>query len=191
MIGHSFGGLLTQIIAGRGLASASVAIDPAPFRGVLPLPISALRVGSPVLGNPANRHRAVPLTYEQFRYGFANAVSEDEAKQLYDDVLPCPASGEPLFQAATANFNPWTEAKVDAKNPERGPLLIISGEQDHTVPWAIANASYKRQRHNEGVTEIVKLEGRGHALTIDHGWQEVAETALNFVSRFQPTTGGN
>ncbi len=183
VIGHSFGGLLTQIIAGRGLAAASVAIDPAPFRGVLPLPISSLRSARPVLGNPANRSRAVPLTYEQFRYGFANALSEDEAKQLYDEFT-VPAPGVPLFQAATANLNPWTEAKVDTKNPERGPLLIISGEKDHTVPWAIANASYKRQKHNEGVTEIAEIQGRGHALTIDSGWREVADTALQFIQRF-------
>jgi non-heme chloroperoxidase len=183
VVGHSFGGLLAQIIAGRALAAASVAIDPAPFRGVLPLPISSLRAGRPVLGNPVNRHRAVPLTYEQFRYSFANAVSEDEAKQLYDEFA-VPAPGAPLFQAAAANLNPWTEAKVDTKNPERGPLLIISGQKDHTVPWAIANASYKRQKHNEGLTEIVEIEGRGHALTIDGGWREVADTALRFVQRF-------
>jgi pimeloyl-ACP methyl ester carboxylesterase len=183
VIGHSFGGLLTQIVAGRGLSAASVAIDPAPFRGVLPLPFSALKSASPVLGNPANRNRAVPLTFDQFRYGFANAVSEDEAKELYD-TFAVPGSGEPLFQAAAANFNPWTEAKVDAKNPQRGPLLIISGERDHTVPWAIANASYKRQVHNTNVTEIVEIAGRGHSLTIDNGWREVAETALAFVRRF-------
>jgi len=183
VIGHSFGGLLAQILAGRGLSAATVAIDPAPFRGVLPLPVSALRSASPVLTNPANRHRAVPLTYEQFRYGFANAVSEDEARQLYD-AFAVPAPGAPLFQAATANFNPWTEAKVDRKNPERGPLLIISGEKDHTVPWAIANASFKKQKKNKGVTEIVEISGRGHALTIDSGWREVADTALEFVRRF-------
>jgi non-heme chloroperoxidase len=183
IIGHSFGGLLTQILAGRGLSAVSVAIDPAPFRGVLPLPISALKSAFPVLGNPANRSRAVPLTYEQFRYAFANAVSEDEAKELYD-TYAVPASGAPLFQAATANLNPWTEAKVDTKSPERGPLLIISGEKDHTVPWAIANASYKQQADNAGVTEIVEIKGRGHALTIDSGWREVADTALAFVKRF-------
>src|SRR5512133_651399 len=183
VIGHSFGGLLTQILAGRGLSAASVAIDPAPFRGVLPLPISALKSASPVLSNPANRNRAVPLTYEQFRFGFANAVSEDEAKQLYD-AYAVPAPGAPLFQAATANLNPWTEAKVDRKNPERGPLLIISGEKDHTVPWAIANASYKKQERNEGATEIVEIPNRGQALTIDSGWREVADTALAFVMRF-------
>jgi non-heme chloroperoxidase len=183
VIGHSFGGLLTQIVAGRGLSAASVAIDPAPFRGVLPVPISALKAGAPVLGNPANRNRAVPLTYDQFRFSFANAVSEDEAKQLYD-AYAVPAPGAPLFQAATANLNPWTEAKVNSKNPDRGPLLIISGEKDNTVPWAIANASYKKQKRNEGVTEIVEMKNRGHALTIDSGWREVADTALAFVKRF-------
>lgn len=183
VIGHSFGGLLTQILAGRGLSAASVAIDPAPFRGVLPLPVSALKSSSPVLGNPANRSRAVPLTYEQFRYAFANAVSEDEAKELYN-TFAVPAPGAPLFQAATANFNPWTEAKVNSKSPERGPLLLISGEKDHTVPWAITNASYKKQKRNEGVTEITEIRDRGHALTIDSGWREVADTALAFVRRF-------
>jgi len=150
---------------------------------VLPLPISALKSASPVLGNPANRSRAVPLTYEQFRFGFANAVSEEEARELYA-TYAVPASGAPLFQAATANLNPWTEAKVDSKNTERGPLLIISGEKDHTVPWAIAHASFKKQQRNEGVTEIVEMPDRGHALTVDSGWREVADTALAFVRRF-------
>jgi pimeloyl-ACP methyl ester carboxylesterase len=183
IIGHSFGGLLVQIVAGRGLAAATVAIDPAPFRGVLPLPFSALKSASPVLANPANRNRAVPLTYEQFRYAFANAVSEDEAKELYL-TFAVPASGAPLFQAAAANLNPWTEAKVDTKNPERGPLLIINGEKDNTVPWAIANASYKQQKRNQAVTEIVEMPNRGHALVIDSGWSEVADKALTFIQRF-------
>ena len=183
VIGHSFGGLLAQIVAGRGLSKATVAIDPAPFRGVLPLPISALKAASPVLSNPRNWNKAIPLTFEQFRFAFANAVSEDEARQLYE-TFAVPAPGEPLFQAATANLNPWTEAKVDTANPERGPLLILDGEKDNTVPWAIANASYKKQKRNPGVTEIKKIAGRGHALTIDSGWKEVAEVALEFVRRF-------
>jgi pimeloyl-ACP methyl ester carboxylesterase len=183
VVGHSFGGLLTQIIAGRGLSAASVAIDPAPFRGVLPLPLSSLKSAFPVLGNPRNRHRAVPLTYDQFRYGFANAVSEDEAHELYD-TYAVPAAGAPLFQAAAANLNPWTEVKVDTENPDRGPLLIISGEKDHTVPWAIANASYNQQADNPGITEIKEMPNRGHALTIDSGWREVCDTALTFVRRF-------
>jgi len=183
IIGHSFGGLLAQILAGRGLASATVAIDPAPFRGVLPLPFSALKSAWPVLGNPANRNRAIPLTFDQFRFGFANAVSAEEAKELYE-TFAVPASGAPLFQAATANLNPWTEAKVDTENPERGPLLIISGEKDNTVPWAITNASFKLQQRNKGVTEIVEIPNRGHALTIDSGWRGVSDTAMAFVKRF-------
>jgi non-heme chloroperoxidase len=183
VVGHSFGGLLTQIIAGRGLSAVSVAIDPAPFRGVLPLPISGLKSASPVLGNPANRNRAVPLTYEQFRFGFANAVSEEEAKELYT-TFAVPAAGLPLFQAATANLNPWTEAKVNSKNPDRGPLLIINGEKDNTVPPVIAKASFKKQKRNEGVTEFAEIPNRGHGLTIDSGWREVADTALAFVKRF-------
>jgi pimeloyl-ACP methyl ester carboxylesterase len=182
LIGHSLGGLITQILAGRGLAEVSVAIDPAPFRGVLPLPVSALKSAAPVIGNPANRGRAIPLTYDQFRFAFANAVTEAEAHELYV-TFAVPTSGVPLFQAANANLNPWTEAKVDTKNPDRGPLLIADGELDNTVPWAIANASYKRQKRNPGVTEIVKIPGRGHSLTIDHGWREVADTALVFVQK--------
>lgn len=183
VIGHSFGGLLAQILAGRGSSAATVAVDPAPFRGVLPLPISALKSASAVLSNPLNHNRAVPLTYEQFRFAFANAVSPEEAKELYE-TFAVPAPGAPLFQAATANLNPWTEAKVDSENPNRGPLLLISGEKDHTVPWAITNAAFKKQERNDGVTEIVEIKGRGHALTIDGGWREVADTALAFVQRF-------
>jgi pimeloyl-ACP methyl ester carboxylesterase len=183
VIGHSFGGLLAQITAGRGLSTATVAIDPAPFRGVLPLPVSALRAASPVLGNPANRHRAVPLTFEQFRYAFANAVPEAEAKELYD-TYAVPAPGAPIFQAALANANPWTEVKVDTDTPDRGPLLIVNGEKDNTVPWALANAAYKQQRGNSAVTEIVEMPERGHSLIIDSGWHEVAQTALDFVRRF-------
>jgi len=183
VIGHSFGGLLAQLLAGRGLSAVTVAIDPAPFRGVLPLPFSALKAAWPVLGNPANRSRAVPLSYEQFRYAFANAVGEDEARQLYR-TYAVPASGAPLFQAATANVNPWTEAQVDTLNHERGPLLIVSGQKDHTAPWAIANASFRQQQLNSGLTEIVEMPNRGHSLTIDSGWREVADTALAFVRRF-------
>jgi len=182
VIGHSFGGLIAQKLAGEGVAAVTVAIDPAPFRGVLPLPLSALKSASVVLGNPLNYTRAVSLTYEQFRFAFANAVDESEAHELYQ-MCSVPAPGVPLFQAATANLNPWTEAQVDTKNPERGPLLIISGEHDNTVPWAIAHASYKQQEKNPSVTQITEIPDRGHSLTIDHGWREVAETALAFITR--------
>jgi non-heme chloroperoxidase len=183
VLGHSTGGLLAQIIAGRGLSAATVAIDPGPFRGVLPLPVSALRSAWPVLKNPANRGKAVTLTLDQFKYGWATALSDDEAKQIYEQYHVA-APGIALNQMANANLNPATEAKVDTKNPDRGPLLIIDGEKDHTVPWAIANASFKRQKRNPGVTEIVKITNRGHSLTIDSGWREVAQTSLDFVKRF-------
>jgi pimeloyl-ACP methyl ester carboxylesterase len=180
VVGHSFGGLISLMLAGHGAATATVAISPAPFRGVLPLPPSALKSSSAVLSNPANYNRAVPLTFEQFKYGFANVVDEDEAHKLYE-TYAVPGSGVPVFQAATANFNPWTEDQVDTKNPDRGPVLIVSGEKDHTVPPAIANAAYKLEQKNPGVTEFHAVPERGHSLTIDHGWREVAEVALAFV----------
>ena len=183
IIGHSFGGLITQKLAGLGLAKVAVAIDPAPFRGVLPLPLSALRAAFPVLKNPRNRGRAIALTPKQFRFGFGNAVSEEESNSLYEKYSVA-GPGVPLFQAALANFNPRTEAKVDTKNPDRGPLLIISGEKDNTVPPAIANASYKQYKKNPNTTEIVEIPGRGHSLVVDGGWKEVADSALDFVRRF-------
>ena len=183
VMGHSTGGLLTYMIADRGLSAASVAIDPGPFRGVLPLPISALKSAGPVLRNPLNRGRAVTLTLEQFKYGWANALDEAEAEQLYK-TYHVAAPGVALMQMANANVNPFTEAKVDPKNPKRGPMLILDGEKDHTVPWAIANAAYNKQKRNEAVTEIEQVANRGHSLTIDHGWREVADKALAFVQRF-------
>jgi non-heme chloroperoxidase len=183
VMGHSTGGLLAQLIADRGLSAVTVAIDPGPFRGVLPLPVSALRAASPVLKNPLNRGKAITLTLDQFKYGWTNALTDEESKQLYQ-TYHVAAPGVALMQMANANINPWSEAKLDPKNPHRGPLLIIDGEVDHTVPWAIANAAYKRQSRNEAVTEIKRIPNRGHSLTIDSGWREVAQTALDFVKRF-------
>lgn len=183
VIGHSFGGLITQILAGRGLSFASVALNPAPFKGVLPLPIPALRTALPALRNPLNKGRAITLSFEQFRYSWANAVEEDEARRLYDEYHVA-APAKPLFQAAMANLNPSAETKADTKNPERGPLLITTGESDHAVPPAMSKAAFKKQSHNPGVTEHAEFANRGHSLTIDHGWREVAEKALDFVKRF-------
>jgi len=171
------------MLAGRGLSSVTVAIDPGVFRGVLPLPASTLKSAGPFLVNPRTRSRAITLTFDQFKYSWANALDEKEARELYDRYHVA-GSGISLAQMGNANLNPWTESKVDTKNPDRGPLLIIDGEKDHTVPWAIANASYKRQRRNPAVTEITKVANRGHSLTIDSGWREVADTALKFVQRF-------
>lgn len=184
LMGHSTGGLLAEMLAGRGLAAATVAIDPGIFRGVLPLPYSTIKVTAPILANPRNRGRAITLSFDQFRYGWANAIESDEdAKRLYEEYHVA-GSAVALMQMANANLNPRTEAKADTKNPERGPLLIIDGEEDHTVPWAIANAAYKRQKRNPGVTEITKIPNRGHSLTIDDGWREVAQTALDFTNTF-------
>jgi pimeloyl-ACP methyl ester carboxylesterase len=185
VMGHSTGGLVAQMIAGRGLSAATVAIDPGVFRGVLPLPFSVLKGVGPYLANPRYRGRAITFTFDQFKYGWANALDEDEAKRLYD-TYHVAGSGMALAQMGNANFNPRTESKVDTKNPDRGPLLILDGEKDHTVPWAIANAAYKRRGHDTAVTEIKQMPNRGHSLTIDHGWQEVAQTALDFVERFVP-----
>lgn len=181
VVGHSFGGLIAQQLADEGLSAVTVAIDPPGFRGVLPLPLSELKSGTPVLSNPANYHRAVALTYEQFRYGFANALSEDEAHQLYDRYA-VPGSGTPLFQAAAANLNPWTEDRVNTRNSQRGPLLLIAGEKDHTVPSSVVAAAYKLQQHNPAITEFREIPGRGHSLIIDHGWRDVAEIALAFIA---------
>jgi non-heme chloroperoxidase len=185
VMGHSTGGLLAQMLAGRGLAAATVAIDPGVFRGVLPLPAPVLKGVGPFLVNPRTRGRAITLTFSQFQYSWANALDDQEAKELYS-TFHVAGSGISLVQMGNANLNPRTEAKVNTTNPQRGPLLIIDGEKDHTVPWAIANAAYKRQRRNPAVTEIVKIPNRGHSLTIDHGWREVAQTALDFVKRFVP-----
>lgn len=183
IVGHSFGGLIAQILAGRGLSFASVAVDPAPFKGVLPLPLAAIRTTMPVLGNPLNHGRAVTLSFDQFRYGWANAVPEAEARELYEEFHVA-APGRPIFQAAFANLSPGAETKADTKNPARGPLLIFTGEDDHAVPPAMSRAAFEKQSHNPGVTEHVEMPSRGHSLTIDHGWREVAEKALDFVKRF-------
>jgi pimeloyl-ACP methyl ester carboxylesterase len=181
LIGHSFGGLLVQILAGRGLSAATVSISPAPFRGVLPLPFSALRVASVALRNPLNKHRrAVPLSFEQFRFGFANVADEDEAHRLYDEYA-VPTSGEPLFQAAAANFVLHSQAAVDTGNETRGPLLLISGTADHTVPDVVTSSTFKKYRDSTAVTHLKKFEGRGHSLTIDHGWPDVADEVLTWL----------
>jgi pimeloyl-ACP methyl ester carboxylesterase len=182
VIGHSFGGLVAQQLAGRGLVSAAVAIAPAPHRGVLPLPLSAIRAALPVLRDPRNRDRAVLLTPAQFRYAFTNALRRGEADEVYE-THAVPAPGRPLFQAAFANLNPAAATRVDTRNPARGPLLVVAGERDHTVPSSLAEASYRRQRRNEGVTEFVEVPGRGHSLVVDSGWEQVGQVALEFVAK--------
>lgn len=180
VIGHSFGGLIAQILLGRGIAAAGIAIDPAPMKGVWQLPLSALKASFPVLGNPFNLKKAKALTFGQFRYGFANAVPEAEAKELYDKwTIPAPC--RPLFQAATATFA-GSETKVNTANTTRGPLLITGGEKDHIAPPILGKASLKK--YNTSVTTEFKLfEGRGHSLIVDHGWREVADYSLGWLNK--------
>jgi non-heme chloroperoxidase len=182
LIGHSFGGLIVQRLAGTGVAAATVAIDAAPFRGVLAVPLSSIRAGAPILKSPLNRGRAIALTFDEFKYSWANNLNDAEARSLYD-TYHVAASGVPLFQDVLANLNPFTEGKVDTRNPARGPLLIIAGERDNTIPLAISESSYKHQLDNPGVTELVRIPGRGHSLTIDSGWRDVAQAALGFLQR--------
>jgi len=184
LIGHSFGGLLVQNLLGRDLAAAAIAIDPAPIKGVPELPLSALKSSFPVLGNPFNFKRAVSLTEPQFRFGFTNAVSEQEAKELYA-TYAMPAPGRPLFQAATATFNPNSATKVNVANASRGPLLLISGAQDNTVPPVLVKSTLKAYRKSSAVTEIKEFAGRGHSLTIDSGWREIAEYCLAWLKTKQ------
>src|ERR1700733_12436727 len=180
VIGHSFGGLIAQVILGRGIAAAAIAIDPAPMKGVWQLPFSALRASFPVLGNPFNLKKAVSLSFKQFRYGFANAVPEEEAKKLYDRwTIPAPA--RPLFQAATATFA-GSATKVDTANTTRGPLLITGAEDDHIAPPVLGKASLKKY-NSSVVTEFKLFEGRGHSLVVDHGWKEVAEHSLAWLNK--------
>ncbi|SFQ65483.1 Lysophospholipase, alpha-beta hydrolase superfamily [Roseivivax halotolerans] len=188
LIGHSMGGLLVQMLAARIGAAATVAISPAPFRGVLPLPVSALRSAFPVLANPLNIRRAVQLTPAQFRYGFANTLTEAESNRLYEEHH-VPAPGRPLFQAGLANLNPWTEARVPRRDAQRGPLLIIAAERDNTVPATVSRAAYRIQTRDTSVTELVTLPDAGHSLVIDSGWERVAQTALNFIGAQGMTDG--
>ena len=180
LVGHSFGGMIAQKLLGQDRAVAAVAIDAAQIKGVLPVPLSALRATLPVFKNPANRHRAVSLTAEQFRFAFANAVSEEESDQLFDRWT-IPAPGRPLFEAAAANFNPHSPAKVNTDNQGRGPLLLIASGRDNTVPESVTRSTLKQYRHSTAVTDIVTFPDRGHSLTIDAGWPEVAETSLRWL----------
>jgi pimeloyl-ACP methyl ester carboxylesterase len=182
LIGHSFGGMIAQKLLGQNLAAAAVAIDAAQIKGVLPLPLSALRATLPVFKNPANKHRAVSLTAEQFRFAFGNALTAEESDTLYERWT-IPAPGKPLFEAAAANFNPHSPAKVDTANAARGPLLLMTGGKDHTVPEAVTRATLKQYRHSDAVTDITDFPDRGHSLTIDSGWREVAGTALDWLRR--------
>ncbi|MEZ0448876.1 alpha/beta hydrolase [Cellulomonas sp. ICMP 17802] len=181
LVGHSFGGMIAEKLLGLDKAIGAVAIDAAQIKGVLPLPLSSLRSTLPVFKNPANKHRAVSLTAEQFRYSFGNALSDEESQQLFDRWT-IPAPGKPLFEAAAANFAPHSPAEVETRNVGRGPLLLVMGGQDHTVPEAITKSTLKQYRHSDAVTDLLEFEDRGHSLTIDGGWRHVADRSLSWLA---------
>jgi pimeloyl-ACP methyl ester carboxylesterase len=182
IIGHSFGGMVTEKLLGQNLGAAGIGIDAAQIKGVLPVPLSALRSALPVFKNPANAHRAVSLTEKEFRYAFGNAIPEEESDALWRQWA-IPAPGKPLFEAATANFTPHSPDKVDTENAGRGPLLLMMGGKDHTVPEAVTKSTVKQYRGSGAVTELVEFDDRGHSLTIDHGWRAVADECLSWLAK--------
>jgi non-heme chloroperoxidase len=182
IVGHSFGGLIAQRLLGEGIGAAGVAIDAAPIKGVILLPVSALKVASIALKKPSNKNKPVALTEDEFRYGFGNAIPADESKELFDRwAIPSP--GKPLFEAAFANFTPKSPARVNTHNSTRPPLLLTAGGQDHTVPASITHSTLKLYRHSKAVTDIREFPDRGHSLCIDHGWEEVADTVLEWLGQ--------
>lgn len=181
VVGHSFGGLIAQKLLAQGAAAAAVAIDPGQIRGVKPVPLAQIRSGLPVLSKPGNKKRAVSLTEKQFRYGFGNAIPAQESAALFDRYA-IPGPGRPLFEASAANFSKSSPAAVDTRKRDRGPLLIIGGGQDHTVPEKVAKAAFKLYAGSGAVTDYRAFPDRGHSLVLDHGWREVAEYTLFWLS---------
>jgi pimeloyl-ACP methyl ester carboxylesterase len=182
LVGHSFGGMIAEKLLGQNRAAAAVAIDAAQIKGVLPVPLSSLRATLPVFKNPGNRHKAVSLTADEFRFSFGNALPAEESDALFEQwTIPSP--GKPLFEAAAANFSLHSPAKVDTGNEERGPLLLMMGGQDNTVPESITRATLKQYRHSSAVTELMEFADRGHSLTIDSGWREVAKASLEWLAK--------
>jgi pimeloyl-ACP methyl ester carboxylesterase len=180
LVGHSFGGMIAEKLLGEGVGAAAIAIDAAQIKGVLPLPLSSLRATLPVFKNPANRHRSVSLTSDEFHFAFGNAISREESDALFD-AWAIPAPGRPLFEAATANFTAHPPTEVETDNSDRGPLLLVMGGKDHTVPEAITRSTLRQYRHSSASTELEEFADRGHSLTIDSGWRAVAERCLSWL----------
>lgn len=181
LIGHSFGGLVVQMLLDRGLGAAGVAIDSVVPKGVLTLPFSAIRAANPVLSNPLNYRRTVTLTFAQFRYGFANIMSEAEARAAYERYA-IPGPGRPIFQTATANLYPAAATKVSFSNASRAPLLLIAGSNDHQIPPAMNRTTLRKYARTEAITELKEFPNRSHLIVAQPGWEEVASFALTWAT---------
>lgn len=182
LIGHSFGGLIVQQLLDRGLGAAGVAIDPAPVRGIFKLPLSTLRVGFTALRNPANRHKAVPLTPKQFHYAFTNTLTEEQSAAVYQRYQ-VPGPDRVLFQASFANFNPRAATRVDFRNDDRAPLLLIAGGKDHVAPASLTKSNAKLYRKSKAITDFKEFPDRSHYTIGERGWEEVADYALGWATR--------
>lgn len=186
LVGHCAGGWVVQRLASEGLAAVTVAMEPTPFRGVLPVPLSTVRSTLPVLTRPRRYRQATTLTFDQFRYSWGNALGADEARELYERHH-VPAPGAALFQSAAANLSPWSPTRIDTRAADRGPLLLVAGAEDRQATWSMTHAAYRRHRRNPHPTEIVEMPHRGHTMPFDHGWSEVALLALSFIERHIPS----
>src|SRR6201985_2572356 len=180
IMGHSFGGAITEILLDRGLGAAGVGVDAAAVRGITKLPISTLRSAFPILKSPANGHRAVPITEDQFHYAFTNTLTAEASKPIYDRYA-VPGAGRVLWQGALANFNPHSPLKVDFKNPERAPLLLIGGGVDHVVPAKVSRETAKKEGKAPAVTEFKEFPERSHYTVGQEGWEEPAASASDWA----------
>jgi len=181
LIGHSFGGLIVELLLDRGLGRAGVAMSPAPPKGILVLPFSSLKAAAPALAHPSKWHGVVPLTLEEFTYGFVNTFSPEDAKAAYEKYA-VPETGQIFFEAGFANFHLHPPTEVHFKSDERAPLLIVGAEKDNTVPASLAKKQYEKYEKSAAQTEYVEFPGRPHLMMIGEGWEEIAGRIETWLS---------
>src|SRR5438132_5969798 len=185
LIGHSYGGLFVELLLDRGLGRAGVAMSPAPPKGILVLPFSTLKAASPALAHPSKRHGIVPLTLEEFTYGFVNTFTPEKAQEAYDRYY-VPETGQIFYEAGFANFHLHPPTEVHFKNEERAPLLIVGADEDHTVPAKLSKAQYKKYEKSPAQTDYLEFAGRPHLHMVADGWAAVAEAVEGWVSEVAP-----
>jgi pimeloyl-ACP methyl ester carboxylesterase len=188
LIGHSFGGLIVELLLDRGLGRAGVAMSPAPPKGILILPFSSLKAAAPALAHPSKRHGVVPLTLEEFTYGFVNTFSPEDAAAAYEKYA-VPETGQIFYEAGFANFHLHPPTEVHFKKDERAPLLIVGAEKDHTVPASLAKKQYEKYEDSDAQTDYIEFPDRPHLMMAAEGWEEIAagiESWLDSVLAVSP-----